>query len=151
MEKRKAVFFFPPSPRTAQIYKRMQRRLDGEDGQWRCGVMGHAAESPRCPDPVDESSQASRICELDMRLALLCLSSFLLGAPVDEVLRSPSSSFVTDKIERAGRHSWTECSFSAQVKHPVLVKPLSSPSHAFSLLSQAFFIPQPSVSLFPFL
>ena len=51
-------------------------------GQWR---WGHKAASLRCQDPIGESSLASQICELNVRLALICLRFFLLRALVDEV------------------------------------------------------------------
>ena len=88
MDKRKSSLFLSPSPHTAQIYKIMQRKMDGEDGQWRCGAMGQAAASTRCPDPVGESSPASQIYEQDMQLALLCPSFFLLRPPLMKCYRS---------------------------------------------------------------
>ena len=60
MEKRKAVF--PSVPHLTQIYRRMQKKIDGEDGQWRWKTHSRV---PEVPGPVDKSSVASQICELD--------------------------------------------------------------------------------------
>ena len=49
MEKRKAVF--PSLPHLMQIYRRMRRKMDGEDGQWRCKVMGKCSHVPKVPRP----------------------------------------------------------------------------------------------------
>ena len=109
--------------------------MGGEDGQRRCGMMGHASVSLRCPDPVGKF----QLCQLDMQLALLCLSFFLLRPPSMKCCHSPSSSFVADRIETAGRCSWMECSFSTEARHQLLMKPFFLHTHMlFPLLSQAY-------------
>ena len=71
MEKRKAVF--PSLPHLTQIYRRMWRKMRGKIGSGDVTWWGHAATSLRCLDAIGESSLASQICELDVRLAVHCL------------------------------------------------------------------------------
>ena len=53
--------------------------------------------------------------------------------------RSPSLSFVADRIERGGGHSWKECAFSTEARHHLLVKlSFLYPHMLLFLLSQAF-------------
>ena len=61
----------------------------------------HAAASLRCPDPEGDFSLMSQISELCRRL-VLCLRFFLLRTPSMRCHRSPFSSFVADRNERAG-------------------------------------------------
>ena len=64
-----------------------------------------------CPDPAGEFALASQIYELFWRLAILHLGFFLLRPPLMRCHHSTSSSFGADRIKRAGRCSWKECSF----------------------------------------
>ena len=77
MEKRKVGYFLffltshSPTGLRKPKFTRECRGKDGDDGQWRCRTMGHAATSLRCADPVGESSPASKICQLQSRVQQL--------------------------------------------------------------------------------